>query len=340
MKALVVGGGIFGVCAAIELSKNGIETNLLEKNDKLMQEATSVNQNRFHLGYHYPRSVATAKQCLQGVSSFKEYFGSVLVNPKENYYAIGKDGSRVSFSQYLQFCKNLGLQYQEKLPGSEILNPTGISGCIKVSEPVMNLARFKTKAEGLLKKSGAKIYLKRKFEESDASGYDIVVNATYSNLNNVNKILDLPRREFRYDLCNVPVLSLPKELSGIGITIMDGEFYSILPYGDTPYHLFWSVKGSALRSISTYPPARSSKKIADYNNGRFVPLLKKAKLVDVLRVTKVLRPDVELSDERVTDLIDYGGGKFAILSAKINTCVLTARKLVKLINAQNKNKRK
>lgn len=331
MKALVIGGGIFGVCAAIELSKSGIETVLIEKNDKLMHEATSINQNRFHLGYHYPRSIATAKQCLQGIDSFKDYFGSALINTRQNFYAIGKDGSRVTFDEYINFCKKLDLPYQEKYPRREILDPSEISGCIAVNEQLINLDKFRDKAETLLQKSGTKIYLNRKFNESDHKGFQIIVNATYSNLNSVNKILKLPRRKFRYDVCNVPVLELPKQVAGIGVTIMDGEFYSIIPYGDTPYHLFWSVKGSAIRSVSTYSPNSSSKKIAVYNDGRYIPLLEKAKLIKVLRVTKILRPDVELSDERVTDLIDYGNGKFAILSAKLNTCVLTARKLLKVV---------
>lgn len=331
MRALVIGGGIFGICAAVELSKSGIETHLIEKNNKLMQEATSINQNRFHLGYHYPRSIATAKQCLQGIDSFKEYFGSVLINTRENFYAIGKNGSRVSFDQYLDFCKRLGLPYQEKYPATKILDPSGISGCIAVNEQIINLDKLKNKAETLLNKNSVKIYLNRKFKDSDQKDFQVIVNATYSNLNSVNKILKLPRRKFRYDVCNVPVLRLPKELSGVGITIMDGEFYSILPYGDTPYHLYWSVKDSAVRSVSTYPPKRNSKKNADYSDGRYIPLLKQSKLIDVLRVTKILRPDVELSDERITDLVDYGNGKFAILSAKLNTCVLTARKLSNVV---------
>lgn len=334
-KALVVGGGIFGVTAAIELAKSGIATDLFERNAKLMQGATSVNQNRFHLGYHYPRSAATAKQCLEGLASFKEYFEPSLIDLKENYYAIGKNGSRVSFEQYIKFCKELSLPYQEKYPSEQILNSSEVSGCIAVNEQIINLPKMKGLAENLLKKAKVNISLNREFEDKDKKDFQIIVNATYSNFNLVNGILELPVREFRYDICNVPVLKLPKELAGVGITVMDGEFYSILPYGNTPYHLLWSVKGSAIRSVSIYPPQNSSTTIADYKDDTYIPLLKHAELVDVLRVVKVLRPDVELSDERVTDLVDYGEGKFAILSAKLNTCVLTARRIVNIVNAQN-----
>lgn len=331
-KVLVIGGGIFGVCVAFELAKSGVETHLFEQNNELMQGATSVNQNRFHLGYHYPRSAATAKQCHEGAPSFKEYFGSSLIDLKENYYAIGKKGSRVSFEQYIHFCKELDLPYREKYPSEQILNSSEVTGCIAVNEQIINLPKMKDIAENLLKEAGVKVFLNKKFRENDKKDFQFIVNATYSNLDIVNDILKLPVRKFRYDVCNVAVLILPKQLSSIGVTVMDGEFYSILPYGNTPYHLLWSVKGSAIRSVSTYPPQNSSTKIADFLDDTYVPLLKQAKLVEVLRVVKVLRPDVELSDERVSDLIDYGNGYFAILSAKLNTCVLTARKLVDVIN--------
>lgn len=334
-KALVIGGGIFGVCAAIELARSGVEAHLIEQNNKLMQGATSVNQNRFHLGYHYPRSVATAKQCLEGAPSFKEYFGSALIGLKENYYAIGKNGSRVNFEQYINFCESLSLPCQVKYPSEQILRSSEVSGCIAVDEQIINLSKMQSLAEKLLKDSGVKVHLNKKFKESDKKNFSFVVNATYSNLDHVNRILKLPVRKFRYDVCNVAVLNLPKQMMGIGVTIMDGEFYSVLPYGKTPYHLLWSVKGSAIRSVSIYPPQNSSKNIANFKDDTYIPLLKGAELVDVLRVVKILRPDVELSDERVSDLIDYGNGYFAILSAKLNTCVLTARRMVDIIHAQN-----
>ncbi len=335
MKALVIGGGIFGVCAAIELSKSGIDTTIIERNKKLMQEATSVNQNRFHLGYHYPRSAATAKQCLEGVDSFKEYFAETIVELKENYYAIGGNGSKTSFEKYLNFCKRLGLPYKEIYPSENLLKRSEVAGCIYVNEKIIDLQRLKIIAEGLIKKYKVNVLLGREFKNYKKNEFDIVINATYSNINKVNKILKLPLRQFRYDTCNVPVIKLPKEMLGIGLTIMDGKFYSILPYGTTPYHLFWGVNDSAIRYVSTNLPKSSSSQIANYKNDCYIPLLREAKLIDVLRVTKILRSDVELSDERVTDLIDYGDGKFTILSAKLNTCVLTARKIVNIIKTNN-----
>ena len=58
---VVIGGGIFGSCTAIELAKNGINVTLVEKNTQIMQGASLNNQNRLHLGYHYPRDLRLFK---------------------------------------------------------------------------------------------------------------------------------------------------------------------------------------------------------------------------------------------------------------------------------------
>ncbi|HQU59545.1 MAG TPA: FAD-dependent oxidoreductase, partial [Saprospiraceae bacterium] len=57
---LIVGGGIFGIYAALYLAKKGQRICLVEKERALLKKASIVNQARLHSGYHYPRSVATA----------------------------------------------------------------------------------------------------------------------------------------------------------------------------------------------------------------------------------------------------------------------------------------
>ena len=70
---IVIGGGIFGCLTAIELSKKGLRVQLHEKNDQIMIGASLNNQNRLHLGYHYPRDLETASQCQKGFEAFSMY---------------------------------------------------------------------------------------------------------------------------------------------------------------------------------------------------------------------------------------------------------------------------
>ena len=56
-KICIVGAGLFGCTIALVLSKAGYFVDLYEKNPDIMSETSLKNQQRFHLGYHYPRSV-------------------------------------------------------------------------------------------------------------------------------------------------------------------------------------------------------------------------------------------------------------------------------------------
>ncbi|MBC7774884.1 MAG: FAD-dependent oxidoreductase, partial [Phycisphaerae bacterium] len=69
---VVVGGGIFGCYAALHLAGRGAKVAILEKEARLFQKASLVNQARLHSGYHYPRSVATAAMSDEHKARFTE----------------------------------------------------------------------------------------------------------------------------------------------------------------------------------------------------------------------------------------------------------------------------
>ena len=52
-----------------EKYKSKIQIDIFEKNTKLIQEAGSNNQHKLHLGFHYPRSMDTIKQVINGSKS-------------------------------------------------------------------------------------------------------------------------------------------------------------------------------------------------------------------------------------------------------------------------------
>ena len=58
--SVIIGGGIFGCLVALELSYLKRKVIILEQNSSLMIGATLNNQNKLHLGYHYPRDLNTA----------------------------------------------------------------------------------------------------------------------------------------------------------------------------------------------------------------------------------------------------------------------------------------
>jgi len=64
--ARVLGAGIYGCMAALELAAAGFSVDLFERRQDILLGATQANQGRLHLGYHYPRSPATVAQPLSG----------------------------------------------------------------------------------------------------------------------------------------------------------------------------------------------------------------------------------------------------------------------------------
>ena len=54
-ECLVVGGGVIGVAIAREISKNNVDTILVEMNDTLGAEVSSRNSGVIHAGFYYPK---------------------------------------------------------------------------------------------------------------------------------------------------------------------------------------------------------------------------------------------------------------------------------------------
>ena len=47
--------------------------------------------------------------------------------------------------------------------------------------------------------------------------------------------------KIKYELCEIILCSVSEELRDVGITVMDGPFFSIMPFGKTGYHSLTSV---------------------------------------------------------------------------------------------------
>jgi len=55
-KICIVGAGLFGTTLALMLAKDKKNhIDLYEKKKDILSETSLKNQQRFHLGYHYPR---------------------------------------------------------------------------------------------------------------------------------------------------------------------------------------------------------------------------------------------------------------------------------------------
>ncbi len=236
MNIAIIGGGFYGCYLAKHLSKY-CNVYLYEKNSRLIEESGRNNQYRLHLGFHYPRSLKTIEQTIQGYQSFKKEFKKFIYFPKENYYLIHRD-SLISFKKYCEIFKKKKLFFKkinlEKIPYLKSRNE--YSGAIRTNEGVILLNNL---IKHLLKtiKKKVKINLNTEIKNIDATNgvlffgknksekFDYIINTTYLNPN-----LGLKNKKFICKYEGTAMLIPHKKIPNIpGITIMDGNFISLYP---------------------------------------------------------------------------------------------------------------
>ena len=77
------------------------------------------------------------------------------------------------------------------------------------------------------------------------SDYDVLINSSYADINRLTKQLGYNIAEQQYEYTIVPIIEW-KDIKK-GITILDGKFMTILPYGKTNKFLLYHVKHSVIK---------------------------------------------------------------------------------------------
>ena len=110
----IVGAGWFGCHLATVLKEQGLHVDLYEQLS-LFNGASGFNQNRLHMGYHYPRSYDTRNMCITMFQRFIQRYGKIVHTVKKNIYAISKY-SCIDAATYEIIMKSLGLAVQRVDP--------------------------------------------------------------------------------------------------------------------------------------------------------------------------------------------------------------------------------
>ena len=363
MKILIIGAGLFGSSAAALLANKDVQVDLVEAEEDILQMASRVNHNRIHLGYHYLRSIETAAQSIEGLLSFLFHFGNAVVYQFPNYYAIAKEGSKTTPRQFLDFCEKVGIGYDEELPADRLFDTNSIEACFRVPEPVYDYQMLKKILKKKLINPYINVFLKTKciglkilpdnsFEAKLTTGtkvYDVVINCTYSNINQINSYLGLPAKKLLYEDVIIPIFKYPA--FAFGLTVMDGPFCSVMPRGMRKNEfLLYHVKESLLNTqLSTEKPEFPKKQFTKAEltgkdgiydkSSYFMPFLKHVEPIGYNRTTRTVYENDD--DARLTELFTYDGIKnyFTILSGKVTTCIQVALEIKHILQGRKLKKR-
>jgi len=342
-KVAVVGGGIFGCTTAWKLAKDGYDVTLYEKNENIITQASSINQYRLHRGYHYPRSKETATQSQWGESSFiKEYGNSIINGEVEHYYCIAKEDSKVDAKQYWTFLNEMNLPYIEK--ELDFIDKNVVDLTVKVNEFLFDSNKLREICWDKLNTYNVNVVLNTEYVDSDC---ELVINTTYANLNQL-----LPtekQRDYQFELCEKPVIKLPKQYKNKSVVIMDGPFMCIDPLGDTGLHVMGNVV-HAIHSTNIGKFPKYDEKFDELLNkgivknpsitniDKFIHSAKKF-FVDIDKVKHIgsmftfrtVLPNRDKDDARPTLVEKPMDTMFNVFSGKIGTCVNAAEEVLEYI---------
>ncbi len=243
----VIGGGIFGCYAALFLAGRGASVILIEKEQFLFRKASLVNQARLHSGYHYPRSLATAAMSDEHKERFTAEHRAFVHASFEKYYAIDKYGSFTDPSQFERFCEYLKIRC-ERTTGHPLFNYDRLEAVYRTEEhsfdPVL-LGNYYT--ERIMSCPSVQVFAGSQIEDACASGMSwqlsvktgeevrvleagAVINATYAATNSINSLFGLPSLALTHEISEIGFVT-SRQFGNTGLTVMDGPFGSIMPYG-------------------------------------------------------------------------------------------------------------
>jgi len=346
MKIAIIGSGYFGTTLALILNKKH-SVDLYEKEKDILNGASKVNQFRFHLGFHYPRSPKTINEINLSQKLFLNFFPSKVFGKTKNYYSIANKNSKTSFSKYLKFLKKFKLKYAT-IKNNKFDN---ISDFILTKEKILNYFTIKKFLKKKLKQSNVKLFLNKKFTKKNLKLYDKVVVCAYSQNNKILKELGVEKKtsSYRYELIEKILIKLPKQYKNKSYVVMDGKFVCVDPYLNTNYHLLSDVKFSKIEITKKRTLEFRSNKFRYVNNklnknidisnfrkfiehsSTFLPFLKEAKYIGSFFIVRTLKPKVEKTDERTGEIQILNNKIISIFSSKWNTCIYVAKKLNNLL---------
>ena len=259
LDKIIIGGGLYGLYSALLCGKDGQTVVLLEYEPESFRRATYVNQARVHMGYHYPRSYSTAIKSAHYFERFIKDYPQCILSEFDQIYATASNFSWTNAEQFMKFCKAAKIRCDEVNP-TKYFKPGTCDGAFLTTEYTYDASILCSLIKQELEKyKNVKLCynarIKKIFQDREKyiiDGYveggrpfrydsRFVLNATYASINQICAKLKFEPFRIKYELCEIILCNVNDKLKKIGLTVMDGPFFSIMPFGKTGHHSLTSV---------------------------------------------------------------------------------------------------
>lgn len=357
--AIVIGGGFYGAAIAIYLKTRRSFSNvlLLERERDLMLRASYNNQARVHNGYHYPRSFTTAFRSRINLPRFVQDYPQAVKRDFTKLYAIARSNSKVTAKQFQRFCHEIGAKL-EAAPDSMrgLFELRQIEDVFLVEEYVFDAAKLAESIKFELDQCGVDIRLATRVlgiekatnslvVNSDNTSAEIfraryVFNCTYSGLNQIAGDFPGTTIKLKHEITEMALLVVPPELSNVGVTVMDGPFFSMMPFPAQGLHTLSHVRYTPHCHWTDQPDIDPCQKLHAYRGetrvdrmlrdvARYLPAIRGASYTTSLFEVKTVLVSNEGDDGRpiLFEKHDLLPGCYSILGGKIDNIYDVLEKL-------------
>ena len=361
--AVIIGGGFYGSAIAIYLAKTrGLRrVILLEREPELLLRASYNNQARVHNGYHYPRSFTTAFRSRVNLPRFVRDWPDAVKQDFVKLYAIARRNSKVTSKQFERFCHEIGAKIKPAEAGlKRLFEPRLIEDVFLVEEYAFDSTRLAEWAVKELQDAGVEIHystralaisrspadkslsvaIQSKSGDTSSINCRYVFNCTYSGLNQFSGDFPGTKTGLKQEVTEMALMQAPEVLKEIGVTVMDGPFFSMMPFPARGLHTLSHVRYTPHFSWKDEQGVDPYKKLDEYDRatrvdrmvrdvGRYLPAVLEAKYVDSLFEVKTVLVKNEGDDGRPILFEKHAElpGCYSVLGGKIDNIYDVLEKL-------------
>jgi glycine/D-amino acid oxidase-like deaminating enzyme len=269
-RLLVLGGGFYGAAIAAHRARQGDEVTLLEARQDLMTAASTFNQARVHGGYHYPRALTTAARSQAHYADFMTRYAESVSLDFVAIYAIAR-GSKTTSRKFRRMCDLVGAPLRPAPPGvRRLFSAQTVDDVWVVREAAFHAGALREQMRGELARWSVDVRLgatvldvvetadgvRARVEGGTEVTGDSAIVAFYGESSSVLPT-DAVLAGLQFESCELVTLRVPEPLQGIGVTLMDGPYFSLWPFPLSGTHSLSHVRYTPHGTHATFEQARS-----------------------------------------------------------------------------------
>jgi glycine/D-amino acid oxidase-like deaminating enzyme len=360
--AVIVGGGFYGASIAVYLARErGLKRILLvEKEGALCLRASHNNQARVHNGYHYPRSFTTAFRSRVNLPRFIRDWPAAVTRDFLALYAIARRNSKVSATQFERFCREIGASLRpadsslRALFDSRLIEEVFVAeeyafdatalaawAGVALAEAGVDV-RCETRAVSINRDGDNRLQVVLSTRDGShwLAGTRYGINCSYSGVNRLGGEFGGIHAGLKHEITEMALVRLPAALRGLAVTVMDGPFFSIMPFPARGLHTLSHVRYTPHLHWLDEPGTDPYQKLADYprvsrvdrmlrDARRYLPALSGAEPVESFYEVKTVLTKSESDDGRPILFERHAElpGCYSVLGGKIDNVFDVLEKL-------------